>query len=149
MPVGRSMLRVVFDTVVFVRSLINPHSRWGHVVFTHNPQYRLFLSQPVILEILDVLRRPELTRKFRSLRGMDVARIIEILGQAEIVEVSATPAAVSRDVKDDKFLATARAAGADYVITEDEDLLVIGEYEGAQIIDTATFTRILEQQGKD
>lgn len=141
------MLRIVFDTVVFVRGLINPHSRWGHVVFTHDPQYRLFLSQPVILEILDVLRRPELTRKFRSLRGMDVARIIEILGQAEIVEVPVIPV-VSRDEKDDKFLATARAAGADYLITEDEDLLVIGEYEGVRIIDAAMFLKILGEQGE-
>lgn len=140
------MLRVVFDTVVFVRCLINPHSRWGDLVFTYYPRYRLFLSQPVILEILDVLRRPELTRKFRTLKGMDMARIIEILGQAEIVEVETVPK-VSRDIKDDKFLATARAAGAEYLVTEDEDLLVIGEYEGIRIVDTADFLDILEERG--
>jgi len=77
---------------------------------------------------------------------MDVARIIEILGQAEIVEVPVIPV-VSRDEKDDKFLATARAAGADYLITEDEDLLVIGEYEGVRIIDAAMFLKILGEQG--
>ena len=139
------MLRVVFDTVVFVRGLINPHSWWGRAVFVHHHQYRLFLSQPVIMEILDVLHRPELTSKFRSLKGMDLARVIDILGQAEIVDVPAIPA-VSRDFKDDKFLATARAAGAEYLITEDEDLLVLGEYEGVKIIDTATFLEILEEQ---
>jgi uncharacterized protein len=141
------MLRVVFDTVVFVRGLITPHSRWGRAVFAHFPRYRLFLSQPVILEILDVLRRPELTQKFRGLRGMDIARVIEILGQAEIVEVLAIPA-ISRDAKDDKFLATASAAGAEYLVTEDEDLLVIGEYEGVKIVDTATFLEILEERGE-
>ncbi len=142
------MLRVVFDTVVFVRGLINPHGRWGRLIFTHCPHYRLYLSQPVILEILDVLRRPELTRKFRSLRGMDVARIIEILSQAEFVEVPAIPA-VSRDAKDDKFLATALAARAEYLITEDEDLLVIGEYEGVKVIDATTFLRFLDERGED
>ncbi len=139
------MVRVVFDTAVFDRSLINPHSRWGRLIFTHYPRYRLFLSQPVVLEFLEVLHRPELARKFRSLRGMDTARIIEILGQAEIVEVSATPA-VSRDVEDDKFLATARVAGAEYLVTEDEDLLVLGEYEGVKIVDTATFLKVLREQ---
>ena len=139
------MLRVVFDTVVFVRGLINPHSWWGRAVFVHHHQYHLFLSQPVILEILDVLRRPELTRKFRTLKGMDMARIIEILGQAEIVEVETVPK-VSRDIKDDKFLATARAAGAEYLVTEDEDLLVIGEYEGIRIINTSTFLKILGER---
>ncbi len=139
------MLRAVFDTVVFVRGLINPHSRWGRAVFMRSHQYRLFLSRPVIMEILDVLHRPELTAKFRSLTGMDLARVIDILGQAEIVEAPAIPA-VSRDAKDDKFLATALAAGAEYLVTEDEDLLVIGEYEGVRIVDAATFLTILEEQ---
>jgi len=135
---------VVFDAVVFVRSLINPHSMWGHAVFHHADSYSLFLSRPVLAEILDVLKRPELTRKFRSLQGMDMARVIDILGQAQVVEVAAAPKA-SRDPKDDKFLATAHAAGAAYLVSEDEDLLVLEEYEGVKIVDTTTFLRILEQ----
>ncbi len=91
-----------------------------------------------------MLRRPELTRKFRSLQGMDLARILDLLSQAKIVAVSATPA-VSRDAKDDKFLATARAAGAEYLVTEDEDLRLLGEYEGIEIVDATTFLRLLEQ----
>ena len=137
------MLKVVFDTVVFVRSLINPHSRWGRTVFTYSHRCRLFLSYPVLTEILEVLKRPELTSKFRSLRNMDMTRVIEILGQAEVVEITQIPTA-SRDVKDNKFLATAGAAGADYLVTEDEDLLVLVEYEGVKIVDTAAFLAILE-----
>lgn len=137
-------MKVVFDTVVFVRSLINPHGRWGKAVFGHADSYSLILSQPILAEIFDVLRRPELTRKFRSLQGMNIARVLEILGQAQVVEVMMTPRA-SRDPKDDKFLATAQAAGAAYLVSEDEDLLVLGEYEGVKIVDTATFLAILEQ----
>ena len=137
-------MKVVFDTVVFVRSLINPHSKWGRAIFAHADSYGLILSQPILEEILDVLRRPELTRRFRSLREMDMARVIQILGQAQVVEVGKIPKA-SRDPKDDKFLATARAAGAEYLVSEDQDLLVLGEYEGVKIVDTATFLAILEQ----
>lgn len=138
------MLKVVFDTVVFGRSLINPHSRWGQAVFSSSNRYRLFLSQPVLAEILEVLQRPELTRKFRSLKAMDMSKTIEILGQAEVVEVGKIPSA-SRDVKDNKFLATAASAAADYLVTEDDDLLVIKEYQGVKIVDTATFLRVLER----
>ena len=138
------MVKVVFDTVVFVRSLINPHSRWGQAVFSYSDRYRLFLSQPVLAEILEVLQRPELTRKFRSLKAMDMSKTIEILGQAEVVEVGKIPSA-SRDVKDNKFLATEAASAADYLVTEDDDLLVIKEYQGAKIVDTATFLRILKE----
>lgn len=138
-------MKVVFDTVVFVRSLINPHSVWERTVFRHADSYQLFLSRPILAEILDVLKRPELTRKFRALHEMDVARVIQILGQARVVEVAETPRA-SRDPDDDKFLATARAAEARYLVSEDQDLLVLQEHEGVRIVDTTTFLRILEQE---
>ncbi|MGH2352688.1 MAG: putative toxin-antitoxin system toxin component, PIN family [Chloroflexota bacterium] len=137
------MRRVVLDTVVFVRSLINPHSIWGRLVFAHYGEYALFVSQPVLQELLEVLQRPEITRKFRSIGGLDRRRLLEILSQAEVVDVSGIPA-VSRDPKDDKFLATARAAVADYLVTEDQDLLVLQEFEGTQIVNTSTFLGILE-----
>lgn len=140
------MLKVVFDTVVFVRSLINPYSVCGTIVFRYFPRYRLFVSQPIIMEVLEVLRRPELTRRFRSLEARDVPRVVDLLSGAEIVEMQSIPA-VCRDPKDDKFIATVLAAGADYLVTEDDDLLVLGEYSGTLIINAATFASILSGQG--
>jgi predicted nucleic acid-binding protein len=76
------MPSVVFDTVIFVRALINPHGLWGRLLFEHYQRYRLFLSPPVLREILDVTRRPAVTRKFRSLEGLDFARVLQILAHA-------------------------------------------------------------------
>jgi putative PIN family toxin of toxin-antitoxin system len=76
---------------------------------------------------------------------MNVARIIEILSQAELVELSDVPA-LSRDAGDDKFLATCVAANADYLVTEDQDLLVLGEHEGTKIVDAVTFAQILDRE---
>lgn len=137
------MLRVVFDTVVFVRSLINPHGRWGRLVFAYSQDYQLVVSEPVVTEILEVLHRPELRAKFRSLENLDVGAVIELLGQAAVVDVQSI-APISRDPKDDKFLATAEAAGADYLVSEDDDLLVLKEYRGTKIIDAAAFLAVLE-----
>ncbi len=61
------MMRVVLDTVVFVRSLINPFSRCGRIVFDHYQRYQLHLSRPVLEEILEVLQRPELTARSTTL----------------------------------------------------------------------------------
>jgi len=52
--------------------------------------------------------------------------------------------AVSRDPQDDKFLACVRSAGADYLVTEDKDLLVLEEYEGTRICQPAEFIALLE-----
>ncbi len=139
------MLKVVFDTVILVRSLLNPYSIWGTAVFRYTNFYQLFVSLPVLLEYLDVLHREELVQRFRTLRGMDSAQVIELLGQAETVEIGEPPL-VSRDLKDNKFLATAEAAGADYLVTEDQDLLVLKEYQGVKIVTMVTFLAGLEQK---
>ena len=137
------MRRAVFDTVIFVRALINPHGAWGRLVFQHGAAYTLIVSPPVVAEILEVLHRPELTRRFRTLLGLDLARVIEILDRAEVVEIDEVPA-VSRDPKDDKFLATAAAAQADFLVTEDNDLLVLDPYEGCRIVTAGRFLAALE-----
>jgi putative PIN family toxin of toxin-antitoxin system len=137
------MHRAVFDTVIFVRALINPHGVWGRLVFQHGAAYTLIVSPPVVSEILEVLHRPELTRRFRTLLGLDLARMIEILDRAEVVEIEEIPA-VSRDPKDDKFLATAAVAQADFLVTEDNDLLVLDPYEGCRIVTARRFLAALE-----
>jgi predicted nucleic acid-binding protein len=45
-----------------------------------------------------------------------------------------------------KFLATAKAARASHIVSEDEDLLVLGEWEGIKIVRAAAFLRLLEQR---
>jgi putative PIN family toxin of toxin-antitoxin system len=138
------MYRVVFDTVVFVRALINPHSVCGRTVFLDSTTpHRLYLSRPILIEILEVLRRPEMTRKFRSVAGLDSSRILDIVRFADVVE-PAEIASTSRDVKDDNFLAAAKAARADFLVSEDFDLLVIGAFEGTRIVRCSEFLRILQ-----
>lgn len=41
-------------------------------------------------------------------------------------------------------MATARAARADFLVSEDKDLLVLGTYDGTRIVDAATFLRALD-----
>jgi putative PIN family toxin of toxin-antitoxin system len=133
---------VVFDTMVFVRALLNPYGIWGRLIHTYGDAYTLYLSQPVLHEIVEVLARPEIIRKYQT-RGRDPSALLAILSRVDLIELDAIPA-VCRDPKDDKFLATARAAGAQYLVSEDQDLLVLKEYEGTQIIDATTFLRILD-----
>lgn len=138
------MFKVVIDTVVFIRSLINPYSNCCKIVFSHNELYQLFISEPIVTEILEVLKRPELTVKFHSLADMDLSAVLKFLGQAPTVDVPEIPE-VSCDPKDNKFLATAEAAEADYLISEDKDLLDLKEYKGIKIINAESFLGILKK----
>lgn len=139
------MVRVVFDTVIFVRSLINPYSWSGRILFQYFSTYRLFVSRPILQEIFEVLQRSEVVSLFHTLKGLDKEKIFEIIGKAEVVEVSDIPE-VSRDTKDNIFLATAKAAKADYLISADKDLLDLKKYEEVEIIDAGMFLQILKKK---
>lgn len=139
------MYKVIFDTVVFIRSLINPRSFWGSLVFEYSSDYRLFVSQDILFEIFEVLKRPEIKSKFKTLQGLDVRKMLEIIKEAETAEVSVVPK-VSRDLKDDKFLAAAEAINAHYLISEDKDLLDLKEYKGVKIITAESFLKILKHK---
>lgn len=139
------MLRVVFDSVIFVRALLDSHSFAGRLIFKHLKYYHLILSPEVIEEILEVLGRKEIVERFH-LRNTNypeaMARLIKSMNRAEIIQIGQIQP-ISRDPKDDKFLATAHKADCDYLVTEDEDLLVLEEYKGIKIIDSTTFLNIL------
>lgn len=62
-----------------------------------------------------------------------IRRITEVIAGARQVQVD-NIAAVSRDPKDDKFLATALAADAHYIVSEDKDLLVLDPYQKIRIV---------------
>ncbi len=138
-------MRAVFDTVIFVRCLLNPLSAWGRLVFTRHADYRLIVSTPVLREVLEVLDRPELTRRFRFVAGMDKARVLTLLADAEVVAIDedALPR-VSRDPNDDMFLATAVAGSASYIVSEDRDLLDLSEYVRIRIVNAETFLGLLD-----
>jgi predicted nucleic acid-binding protein len=75
------VFRVVFDTVVFVRALINSRSICGRLVLDFPDRYRLFLSRQVLQEILEVLARRELLDRLK-LRGIDYRKALEKLMDA-------------------------------------------------------------------
>lgn len=129
---------VVIDTQVFLRALINPKSLCGRMVF--ETDYDLFTADPINQEILEVLNRPRIRRKFPQITEERVSSIRLLLEQANWVELTGEEIVpICRDPKDDKFLACARAANADFLVSEDNDLLVIKTYEGTSIVNVAEF----------
>ena len=136
-------MRAVLDTVVFVRALIKPSNACGRAIFLNGKKFQLVISKEIVVEILEVLRRPEISKKFSRAVDLDFQRILDLLSAAYAVEIEDI-GKVSRDIKDDKFLATAIAANADYLVSEDEDLLVLKEYKGIKIVTCRQFADILE-----
>ena len=138
------MLKVVLDTVVFVRALINPHGPSGQILFLHSAKYELQFSAPTRAELLEVLQRPAITRKIKTAGAVEQPRLLALVGQAPIVALGQVPP-VSHDPKDDVFLATAEAVQADFLVSEDQDLLVLGSHGNTRIVNAAAFLHVLER----
>jgi putative PIN family toxin of toxin-antitoxin system len=137
-------MRAVIDTVVFVRALINPRGKWGRLLFDLAERYTIVLSPEIVKEILDVLNRSSLRQRFPQVDEVAAARALAIIEQAEVV----TPrrkVSVCRDPNDDKFFSCAVEGNADYIVSEDEDILVVGEYRGVKTVSAAEFIRIVER----
>ena len=136
-------MRVVFDTVVLVRGLLDDQSWWGRLVFDAADLYELIVSPSIVDEYLDVLHRPRLTKKYRHAADRDLTRVLDLVENATAVHPMFPPA-VCRDPNDDKFLAAAKAGGAHFLISEDADLLELGSYEETAIVRANEFLRILD-----
>jgi len=139
--------KVVFDTQIYLRALINFSSGSAKLVLDLPQDYELLTSHEINHEVMDVLTRSSIRKKFRQISDMDVKRVEDILADATLVEVLAEDLErICRDPKDDMFLACAKAAQADYLISEDNDLLVIGQHHNTRIINIAAFLTILENR---
>jgi predicted nucleic acid-binding protein len=60
-----------------------------------------------------------------------------------VVDDLPTVRGVVRDPNDDMIIACALAAGADYMVTRDKDLLSLGEHEGIAMIKPEAFLHML------
>lgn len=72
-----------------------------------------------------------------------VRRVAAALRRGVYVERTAA-VEICRDPADDVFLACALAAGAQFLVTEDKDLLALDGCEGLRILTPAAFIALLE-----
>jgi predicted nucleic acid-binding protein len=110
-------IRVVIDTVGFVRAMMGPTSAWGELVFRRSHQFE--------------------SPSAASRSALDAA-----IAGATIAEVTNVPA-ICRDPGDDIVLATALAGEAAFILSEDNDLLDMIEYQGMQIVNGMQLLEIL------
>jgi putative PIN family toxin of toxin-antitoxin system len=136
-------MRAVLDTVVFLRALINPHGRWGRLLFDLSDRYVVVLSPEIIEEILSVLYRASLRKRFPVMaEPARLELILAVMERAEVVEPQ-EKVSVCRDAADDKFFECALEGHADCIVTEDKDILAVAEHRGIKTMTAEEFMALL------
>ncbi len=136
--------RAVLDTNVFVSGLISPKGPPAAILRAlRSKRFILVSSPPINEEIIEVLNRPYIRDRYGlGDRIFDVSFILWEL--AELV-IDLPNVKVCSDPGDDKFLATADAGRADYLVTGDVgDLLRLHKYKDVTIISPREFVSVLK-----
>lgn len=100
----------------------------------------LVCSPDLLAELATVMRRPRIAREVSANDAIQLRKLYA--GAALFIEVGPSPG-VRRDPRDDYLLALAEASKADYLVTRDEDLLVLERHGGTEIIYPARFLQLL------
>ena len=129
-------LRLVFDTNAVVSATLSDGSVPGRALAIALRLGTVLMSRALNDELDDVLRRPRFDRYATLERREEFLRNL-MLG-VEPVEVIESVRAC-RDPKDDKILELAVNGNADYIVTGDDDLLVMNPFRDIEIVRPAEF----------
>jgi putative PIN family toxin of toxin-antitoxin system len=138
--------RVVLDTNVLVSSLIAEHGFPRQILDTWlEDRYALVTSLYLIEELIHVLSYPRIAKRLRLDEDELAAILAALLSKAEVTPGHLCLPGVTRDPKDDAVVACAKEGDVDYIVSGDQDLLVLGEYEGIRVITPCRFVEILQE----
>jgi putative PIN family toxin of toxin-antitoxin system len=132
-------MRVVIDTNVLISAFIKPKGSLGILLpRLRTGAYSLLYSDRSLEELVDVLGRPRLRRKY-LFSDEDVKTLLGIILLLGEKVVPTRRIAFCRDPKDDKFLEIAVAGKADAIVSGDRDLLDLNSFEGIPILKPSLF----------
>lgn len=133
-------IKAVIDTNIWVSALLNPGTARQIVQHLDAEHFQLYSSVELMAELINVLSRP----KFLSVVGQeDVDELLGIIQDRTITIDVEQILAISRDPKDDVFLACSMVSNADYLVTGDNDLLIIQRHGTTKIVKPIMFLEIL------
>jgi len=130
-------MRVVVDANVFVSALISPSGTTGELVRKLVEDERtVFLISAVTM---DELKRVLLYPKIQNLRKLSQNEIDCFLSSIEMLAEEMEAAVLAselecRDSDDIELMSVATRGRADWLVTGDQDLLIIGAVEGIPIV---------------
>jgi putative PIN family toxin of toxin-antitoxin system len=117
--------RVVFDCNVLLQAAAREKGVAAKCLnLAESNLLQLFVSREVLAEVEDVLNRPEIRAHFQDLSDEIVGAFVKRLQKLSVL-VRLVPKEFSypRDEDDEPYINLAVAAGADFIISHDRDLL--------------------------
>ena len=137
-------MRVVVDTSVLVSGLIRPQGPPGDILRSlRDGRFTVCYSHETLMEVVEVLGRDFFRSKYH-IQAEDIEILVSLIRLRGDAIVPTQKITDCRDPKDNKFLEAAVAGAADYLVSGDDDLLILNPYRGIPILSPAEFLETLD-----
>ena len=131
--------RIIIDTNLWISFLItNDFNKLDH--FLNSDKYLVVFSDELFDELLEVVHREKFVRYFNDL---NIKILVEIINEKALFVNVFSIVNVCRDVKDNFLLSLAIDGDVDYLITGDNDLLILKHYKKTSILTINDFISTL------
>ncbi|MEK7440653.1 MAG: putative toxin-antitoxin system toxin component, PIN family [Chloroflexota bacterium] len=140
------MTRSVIDTNVLIRALIRPLGTVGPIVVKlQEGKYQIVYSQQLLDELTEKMLLPRIRNKYpvSEEQMADLFNLIIEFGKRVDPERHVE---ICRDPDDNHVIDVALAGEAEYVVTGDDDLLILKEFETVRFITPKEFLTLLNSQ---
>ena len=137
------MLRLVADTNTVVSALLwhgAPHRLFETI---ETEELEFYASRALVDELADVLRRRKLAHAVRASGKSVLALVTQYERLVHLVQPRPLRRPVGRDPDDEPVIACALAARADFIVSGDDDLLVLKAYRRTRIVNAAESLTII------
>lgn len=139
MPSPRK-IKVIFDTNIWISFLIGKRLT-SIKEFISNGKILIVLTEQLITEIELVTQRPKLQKYFKQESVEELLLLIETIGKVYQIKPKHH---LSRDAKDSFLLDLIDKSKADYLVTGDNDLLELSEFQTASILTPKEFEEVFK-----
>ena len=128
--------RFVLDNNILVSALLVKNSAPFWVITKVEEMVVILYSEATLLELNQVLNRKKFVKYFTVEEKQEF--IVKLIESAELVVITES-IDVCRDPKDNKFLELAVSGEADFIVSGDQDLLVLNPFRNIEIITANDF----------
>ena len=131
--------RVIFDANIWVSFAIGKRLTELRMAFTH-PKVEVFVCQKLLWEVKVVVQKPKLLKYISQDRQKLLFELMQACQYVNIDEQTS----ISRDPNDDYLLDLATTTDADFLVTGDNDLLILKKHQDTSIVSFSAFMAVIE-----
>jgi putative PIN family toxin of toxin-antitoxin system len=138
MPENKT-IKIIIDTNLWISFLIGKELKQLQNLLSEET-IQVVVSEEILGEIILVTQRPKLQKYFPPNKVNELIQLLRTIGLFVNIK---SEVSLCRDAKDNYLLALAKDSDANFLLTGDQDLLVLHPFRGISIVNAHDFLTMI------